>query len=130
DGRDLSLLKVEYIPSPYARIVKPGGYQVGQEVIAIGSPLGLNSTVTTGVISAIGRDVIRYDQIQMSAPINPGNSGGPLFNLTGEVVGINTNIITTDILFATWSGLGFSVSASEINRFLWKFHGIEKALRR
>ncbi len=72
--------------------------QVGQKVIAIGNPFGLQSTVTTGIVSAIGRDVpsigrINVPMIQTDAAINPGNSGGPLLNSRGELLGINTAII-------------------------------------
>lgn len=135
DGnRDLSLLKIEgkltpYETSPYSVLATPGSLQVGQEVIAIGTPLGLQGTVTTGVISALGRDQIHYNMVQMSAPINPGNSGGPLFNLKGEIVGINVNIMSPIEFLPLWTGLGFSVSIDEINIFLTNFKGIEKAIR-
>lgn len=125
DRRDLALVKIERNPTPYSVVARPDAPKVGQEVIAIGTPLGFEGTVTTGVISALNRDFIRYDMIQMSAAINPGNSGGPLFNLKGEIVGINTNIVSQNIFFPTWSGLGFAVSASEINKFLTMFKGLK-----
>lgn len=115
---DLALIKVNLKSTPYASLASPDSLQVGQEVVAIGSPLGLIGTVTTGVISSLHRDDSHYDMIQMSAPINPGNSGGPLFGLTGELLGINVLMYSPNPVFPTWSGIGFSVSASEINRFL------------
>lgn len=128
EHRDLALIKIEDFNTPYANLARPDSLKEGQEVIAIGSPLGLDGSVSTGVISALHRDVVRYDMIQMSAPINPGNSGGPLFNLKGEIIGINVNIMTTN-LFAGWSGLGFSVSASEINIFLTNVRNLGRNYR-
>ncbi len=129
EHRDLALLKINETNTPYARLVNLKSLQVGQEVIAVGSPLGFAGTVTTGIISALNRDQINYDMIQMSAPINPGNSGGPLFNLKGELVGINTCIVSPNPFFPSWCGLGFAVSANEINKFLTVFRGLEKAIR-
>ncbi len=119
--KDLAMIKIWEINTPFAVLADPRSVREGQEVIAIGAPLGLEGSVTTGIISATHRDNIHYDMIQMSAAINPGNSGGPLFNLKGELVGINVNIMSMDPLFPSWSGLGFSVSASEINKFLSVF---------
>lgn len=126
--RDLSLIRVEDTYSPCARVVRPGNLHVGQEVIAIGAPEGLSGSVSTGVISALDRDDLGYDQIQMSAPINPGNSGGPLFNLNGEVVGVNVMVLTTTPL-PIWSGLGFAVSDNEINIFLHEFKGLSEVTK-
>ena len=86
--------------------------RVGDIVLAIGNPLGLGGTVTSGIISSINRDInlTRYDDfIQTDAPINRGNSGGPLFNLSGEVIGINSMIISQT---GGSVGLGFSIPAS------------------
>lgn len=116
--KDLAMIKIEETNTPYAVLEDPRKVREGQEVIAVGAPFGLEGTVTTGVISALHRDIIKYDMIQMSAIINPGNSGGPLFNMKGRLVGINVNILSPDFLFPHWSGVGFSVSASEINKFL------------
>src|SRR5262245_62783352 len=80
--------------------------KVGEWVVAIGNPFGLGHTVTTGIVSAKGRIIGAgpYDDfIQTDASINPGNSGGPLFNMNGEVVGINTAII------ASGQGIGFAI---------------------
>ncbi|MGD9851462.1 MAG: Do family serine endopeptidase [Nitrospirales bacterium] len=88
--------------------------KVGQWVLAVGNPMGLDRTVTLGVISGIGRERLnlsRYENfIQTDAAINPGNSGGPLFNLRGEVVGINTAIIHMA------QGIGFSIPAEMVSR--------------
>lgn len=92
---------------------------VGQQVVAIGSPLGLEGTVTTGIVSALDRTVEAGDSggqgnssifsaIQTDAAINPGNSGGPLVNMSGEVVGINSAILTTGSASGS-IGLGFSI---------------------
>jgi S1-C subfamily serine protease len=92
---------------------------VGQTVIAIGNPFGLANTLTVGVISATGRQmstVNNYaivDVIQTDAAINPGNSGGPLLNLNGEVVGMNTAIISNSNVF---SGIGFAIPSDTITR--------------
>ena len=82
--------------------------EVGEWVIAIGNPFGLSHTVTTGIVSAKGRDIGSgpYDEfIQTDASINPGNSGGPLLNMKGEVIGINTAIISP-FIFNNGAALG------------------------
>lgn len=96
---DLAVLKVD-APKPIAhqRLGRSDDIMVGETVIAVGNPLGLQHTVTRGIVSALGRDivfsddVIYQDLIQTDAPINPGNSGGPLLNINGELIGINTAI--------------------------------------
>src|SRR5574341_299965 len=104
---DLALLKIE--PKGKLPSVKFGDsdkLRIGDWVMAIGNPFGLGHTVTAGIISAEGRvlGLGAYDDfIQTDAPINPGNSGGPLFNLNGEVVGVNTAII------AGGQGIGFAI---------------------
>jgi len=108
---DLALLKVSTDrPLPSARFGDSAGVKVGQWVLAVGNPFGLDRTVTLGVVSGIGRENInlsRYENfIQTDASINPGNSGGPLFNLRGEVIGINTAIIN----FA--QGIGFAIPSN------------------
>jgi S1-C subfamily serine protease len=105
--------------------------QVGQSVVAIGNPFGLNGTMTLGIISGLGRTQPAHespgggffstaDVIQTDAAINPGNSGGPLFNLNGEVVGVNQSIRTTNVDATTGnavnSGVGFSVSINLVKR--------------
>ena len=108
---DLAVLKVTANrPLPSARFGDSAGVKVGQWVLAVGNPFGLDRTVTLGVVSGIGRENInlsRYENfIQTDASINPGNSGGPLFNLRGEVIGINTAIIN----FA--QGIGFAIPSN------------------
>jgi serine protease Do len=108
---DLALLKVTAPhPLPSARFGDSAAVKVGQWVLAVGNPFGLDRTVTLGVVSGIGREnmnLSRYENfIQTDASINPGNSGGPLFNLYGEVIGINTAIIN----FA--QGIGFAIPSN------------------
>jgi len=108
---DLAVLKITADhPLPSAKIGDSGSVKVGQWVLAVGNPFGLERTVTLGVVSGIGRDnmnLSRYENfIQTDASINPGNSGGPLFNMHGEVIGINTAIIN----FA--QGIGFAIPSN------------------
>jgi serine protease Do len=108
---DLALLKVSAgRPLISARFGDSTSVKVGQWVLAVGNPFGLDQTVTLGVVSGIGREnmnLSRYENfIQTDASINPGNSGGPLFNLRGEVIGINTAIIN----FA--QGIGFAIPSN------------------
>jgi serine protease Do len=104
---DLALIKIKAAGSlPVARLGDSDKLEVGEWVVAIGNPFGLEQTVTTGIISAKGRVIGAgpYDDfLQTDASINPGNSGGPLFNLKGEVVGINTAIV------AGGQGIGFAI---------------------
>ena len=86
--------------------------QIGDWVIAVGNPFGLGGTVTTGIISARGRDIHagQFDDfLQIDAPINRGNSGGPTFNLNGEVIGINTAIYSPN---GGSVGIGFAVPSN------------------
>lgn len=104
---DLALLKIDAKKDlPYAEMGDSDALQVGDWVIAIGNPFGLSHTVTKGIVSAKGRVIGSgpYDDfIQTDTPINFGNSGGPLFNLKGEIVGINTAIISGG------QGIGFAI---------------------
>jgi serine protease Do len=104
---DLALLKIESEKElPFLAMGDSDALKIGQWVVAIGSPFGLERTVTAGIVSAKGRVIGSgpYDDfIQTDASINPGNSGGPLLNMKGEVVGINTAII------ASGSGIGFAI---------------------
>jgi serine protease Do len=108
---DLAVLKVSSErPLPYVGFGDSSLVKVGQWVMAVGNPFGLDRTVTLGVVSGIGREnmnLSRYENfIQTDASINPGNSGGPLFNVRGEVIGINTAIIN----FA--QGIGFAIPSN------------------
>jgi S1-C subfamily serine protease len=92
--------------------------QVGQKVFAIGNPFGLDQTLTTGVISALGREIeslaqipIR-DVIQTDAAINPGNSGGPLLDSAGRLIGVNTAIVSPS---GTYAGIGFAIPVDTVN---------------
>lgn len=104
---DLALIKIEAGEDlPVASLGESDGIRVGEWVMAIGNPFGLEQTVTVGIVSAKGRVIGAgpYDDfIQTDASINPGNSGGPLFNMQGEVVGINTAIV------AGGQGIGFAI---------------------
>mgnify|MGYP001185749996 CR=1 FL=1 len=110
---DIALLKVESKkPLPYLKFADSDKARVGHSVFAIGNPFGLGGTVTSGIISAFNRDINAgpYDSfIQTDASINRGNSGGPLFNLDGEVLGINTAIFSPT---GGSVGIGFSIPAN------------------
>ena len=112
---DIAVLKIESDRKfPVAHFGDSNALKVGQWVLAVGNPMGLDRTVTLGVVSGIGRERLnlsRYENfIQTDAAINPGNSGGPLFNLQGEVIGINTAIIHMA------QGIGFSIPADMVSR--------------
>jgi S1-C subfamily serine protease len=118
--KDLAILKIdapsaELIPIPRG---KSRSLQVGQSVFAIGNPFGLDHTLTTGVISALGREIesvagvpIR-DVIQTDAAINPGNSGGPLLDSRGRLIGVNTAIYSPS---GASAGIGFSIPVDVVN---------------
>jgi S1-C subfamily serine protease len=109
---DIALVRLAARDLPYAKLGDSDALRVGQLVIAMGSPLGLHATISTGVVSALGRSMRGRDGrlienvVQHAAPINPGNSGGPLVDSRGQVVGVNTAIIA----FA--QGLGFAVPSN------------------
>jgi S1-C subfamily serine protease len=109
---DLAVIRVNASGLPYAALGDSKSLRVGQFVIAMGNPFGFQSTVSTGVISSVGR-ALRSSQgrlienvIQHTAPLNPGNSGGPLLDSHGRVIGINTAII------ALAQGIGFSIPSN------------------
>jgi S1-C subfamily serine protease len=93
--------------------------QVGQAALAIGNPFGLDQTLTTGVVSALGREIESANGrpirgvIQTSAPINPGNSGGPLLDSAGRLIGVNTAIVSPS---GASAGIGFAIPVDEVNR--------------
>jgi S1-C subfamily serine protease len=117
---DLAVLSTNAPQSEYRplEIVGSSGLKVGDLVIAVGNPYGLAGSMTTGIVSALGRTITEEmtggyaiaNVIQTSAPINPGNSGGPLLNYQGQVIGITTAIVTNS------QGLGFAIPSSTILR--------------
>ena len=117
--RDLAVLKIKAPPNQLTPIAVGNSHdlKVGQSVYAIGNPFGLDQTLTTGIISALGREIrakdgtpIR-DVIQSDAAINPGNSGGPLLNSSGQLIGVNTAIYSPS---GASAGIGFSIPADEV----------------
>jgi serine protease Do len=113
---DLAVIKIEVErPLPTAKLGNSDGMQVGDWVLAIGSPFGLQETVTAGIVSAKGRNIVPNRQfqsfIQTDAAINPGNSGGPLVNMSGEVIGINTAILTET---SSYAGVGFALPSNTV----------------
>ncbi len=124
---DLALLKVEGKRDlPVLEFGNSDAMEVGDWVLAIGNPLGLNNTVTAGILSAKGRDLHSgpYDNfLQTDASINPGNSGGPLINMRGEVIGINTAIM------ANGQGLGFAIPSSLASRIIEDLRSGKKVSR-
>lgn len=119
-AKDLAVLKIDaprskLIPIP---VGTSGNLRVGQNVYAIGNPFGLDQTLTTGVVSALGREInsvagipIR-DVIQSDAAINPGNSGGPLLNSSGQLIGVNTAIYSPS---GASAGIGFSIPVDVVS---------------
>jgi len=125
---DLALLRVQVDRKlPVAKFGDSKTVKVGHWVLAIGNPFGLDQTLTLGVVSGIGREnmnLSRYENfIQTDASINPGNSGGPLFNLKGEVIGINTAIIN----FA--QGIGFAIPSNMANQVVTQLKTGGKVIR-
>jgi serine protease Do len=113
---DLAVIKIDMErPLPAAKLGNSDGMEVGDWVLAIGSPFGLQETVTAGIVSAKGRNIVPNRQfqsfIQTDAAINPGNSGGPLVNMAGEVIGINTAILTET---SSYAGVGFAMPSNTV----------------
>lgn len=113
---DLAVIKINIDRAlPAAKIGNSDGLNVGDWVLAIGSPFGLQETVTAGIVSAKGRDIVPGRQfqsfIQTDAAINPGNSGGPLVNMNGEIIGINTAILTES---QGYQGVGFAMPSNTV----------------
>ena len=121
-ANDLAVIRIDAgadLPEPMV-LADSDDLRVGQFVVAIGNPFGLEQTLTTGVISALGRIIQSPEDnrfigeaIQTDAAINPGNSGGPLLDLTGRVIGVNSQIISPSRASA---GIGFAVSANTVRR--------------
>ncbi len=119
--RDIAVLQIsapseKLVPLP---VGESEDLQVGQKVFAIGNPFGLDQTLTTGIVSALGRQITAitgraiHDVIQTDAAINPGNSGGPLLDSAGRLIGVNTAIYSPS---GGSSGIGFAVPVREVNR--------------
>jgi len=123
---DVAVLKVaSKTPLPVAKLGTSADLMIGETVVAIGSPFGLTKTVTSGVLSAVGRsfkanDQLYIDFLQTDAAINPGNSGGPLLNLDGEVIGINTAI------FSGAQGIGFAIPVDKVRRIVAELRSFGK----
>jgi serine protease Do len=110
---DVAVLKIDAKDLPIVKIGDPRQSKVGQWVVAIGSPYGFENTVTSGIISAKSRSLPNENYtpfIQTDVPVNPGNSGGPLFNLQGEVIGINSMIYSQT---GGFQGLSFAIPINE-----------------
>ena len=106
---DIALIKIDATGLPAVKVGDPGRLRVGEWVLAIGSPFGFENTVTAGIVSAKGRSLPQENYvpfIQTDVAINPGNSGGPLFNMRGEVVGINSQIYSRT---GGFMGLSFAI---------------------
>jgi serine protease Do len=111
---DVALVKVEATGLPIVRVGDPNKLKVGEWVIAIGSPFGLENSVTAGIVSAKSRDTDSFlPLIQTDVAINPGNSGGPLINMRGEVVGINSQIYSRS---GGYMGISFAIPIDEATR--------------
>jgi len=109
---DLAVIKIDAQGLPFARLGNSDALEQGEWVIALGSPFGLEQTMTAGIVSAIGRDIGGQQFthfIQTDASINPGNSGGPLINMQGEVIGINSMIFSQT---GASSGIGFAIPSN------------------
>ncbi|WP_243335621.1 S1C family serine protease [Mesoterricola sediminis] len=122
--KDLAVLRLQDAGALKLRPIPLGSsadLQVGQSVLAIGNPFGLDQTLTTGVVSALGREIQSATRrritgvIQTDAAINPGNSGGPLLDSAGRLIGINTAIQSTS---GSSAGIGFAVPVDTINRIV------------
>ena len=129
---DLAVIKIEVDhPLPVAKLGNSDGMQVGDWVLAVGSPFGLQATVTAGIVSAKGRNIVPNRQfqsfIQTDAAINPGNSGGPLVNMEGEVIGINTAILTDTNSSA---GVGFALPSNTVVSVYNQLTGPEHKVQR
>lgn len=115
---DLALLKIDETNLPFLKVAEDSSLKVGEWVVAIGSPFGLKFSASAGIVSAIGRSIRNQSGedyvpfVQTDVAINPGNSGGPLFNLKGEVVGVNSQIYSQS---GGSIGLSFAIPSSVVN---------------
>ncbi|MBA4176418.1 MAG: 2-alkenal reductase [Leptothrix sp. (in: Bacteria)] len=121
--RDLAVLRIEAPKAklPPIALGSSRDLQVGQRVYAIGNPFGLDQTLTTGLVSALNREIESFNNrtirgvIQTDAAINPGNSGGPLLDSVGRLIGVNTQIASPS---GASAGIGFAIPADEVNRIV------------
>ena len=121
--KDIAVLKIDAPPQKLLPlpIGQSSNLKVGQKVLAIGNPFGLDQTLTTGVISGLGREIKSvsgrpiHDVIQTDASINPGNSGGPLLDSSGRLIGINTAIYSPS---GANAGIGFAVPVDTVNQIV------------
>jgi len=120
--KDVAVLRIEAPPEKLTPLrLPPEGYalQVGQKALAIGNPFGLDHTLTTGVVSALDREMVGYGEVtirgmvQTDASINPGNSGGPLIDSAGQLIGMNTMIYSQS---GSSAGIGFAVPVATVRR--------------
>ena len=124
---DVAVVKVEATGLPFVRIGDVNRLKVGEWVMAIGSPFGLENTVTAGIVSAKQRDTGEYlPFIQTDVAINPGNSGGPLLNLRGEVVGINSQIYSRS---GGFMGISFAIPIDEAMRVAEQLRTVGRVIR-
>jgi S1-C subfamily serine protease len=133
-NRDLAILRIK-APRNRLQPIEIGtstGLQVGQKVFAIGNPFGLDQTLTTGIISALGREIVSgtgrtiRGVIQTDAAINPGNSGGPLLDSAGRLIGVNTAIYSSS---GSSAGIGFAVPVDTVNRVVSRLLGRRRGVR-
>jgi S1-C subfamily serine protease len=133
--KDLAVLRISAPPEklPPILVGTSKGLQVGQKVFAIGNPFGLDETLTTGVVSALGRTIASLtpgrkiqDVIQTDAAINPGNSGGPLLDSAGRLIGVNTQIASPS---GASAGIGFAVPVDTVNEVVPELIAHGKILR-
>lgn len=133
-GSDLALLQIVDPPNDLvaADLGDSSQLEVGQRVLAIGNPFGLNRTLTTGIVSSLGRAIrsedgrLIEDIIQTDAAINPGNSGGPLLDTAGRVIGLNTAILSRT---GESAGIGFAVPINQIRRAIPQLKQFGRVLR-
>jgi serine protease Do len=126
---DIALLKIEASGLPFVRFGDPNRLRVGEWVVAIGSPFGFENSVTAGIVSAKGRSLPQENFvpfIQTDVAVNPGNSGGPLFNLRGEVVGINSAIYSRT---GGFMGLSFAIPIDVANEVVQQLKASGRVIR-
>ncbi len=131
---DTAVIKIDADGLQPARLGNSSELEVGEWVLAAGAPFGLGHTISQGIISAFGRPLSPApfafsNFIQTTAIINPGSSGGPLVNLNGEVVGINSRIVTGSALTRGYQGIGFAIPIDDVKEIIAKLRKGEKVVR-